>query len=412
MSSTALLWILATLGCITMHAFFTMVEMACVSFNKVRLEYFVAQKNRRAIWLNQLLQNPARLFGTTLLGVNVALQVGSECSRQVYEALNFHPDLAPITQVLIVLILAELSPMFAARRYPEHVAMLGVPIIYACSRVTKPIVWAIGKLSHMVNRLIGGRDVGSARFLSREELQNILQVNEDTDEGQELDVVVGNIFSLRRKTARQVMEPLGSVQMLPSNCSVGHMRQILRHAYYPYLPVYHRSTRNIVKIAYPRDLLNTPDNEEVRGHARPPWFVSQHTRVVEILQQFRQNKQSIAIVLDEKGLAVGILALDDILDEIFGEQEFRLADAIRHRRRSHRVIERAFPGTLRIEEFNKRYEANLESHGVDTIAQLMTKLLGHHPETGESIRVGDFQLTADETSLMGAKVVTIKTLIH
>jgi len=106
-----------------------MVEMACVSFNKVRLHYYVNQGNRRAIWLNYLLQHPFRLFGTTLIGVNVAMVVGSECSREFHSALGLSPDLAPLSQVIIVVIFAELAPMFAARHYAEHVAMLGAPPI-------------------------------------------------------------------------------------------------------------------------------------------------------------------------------------------------------------------------------------------------------------------------------------------
>ena len=405
-----LFWVLATIACLMIHAFFTMVEMATVSFNKVRLEYYVAQGRQRAIWLSDLLKNPARLFGTTLLGVNIALQVGSECSRQVYESLSLPPDLSAVTQVVLVLLFAELSPMFAARRYPEHVAKLGVPIVYACSRIAMPLIWAIGVLSRLINRLIGEPNVGTDTFLGRDELQSMLEENDEGEPTEDLDVVVGNIFSLRRKTAKQVMEPLNMVQMVDASCTVGHMRQLLRHAYFPYLPVYQGSRRNVVKIAYPRDLINTRDDALVRSSARAPWFLAQHTKILEILQQFRRNKQSVAVVLDHKGLAVGILTLDDILDEIFGEREYRLAQAIRRRPRTKRFIERSFPGHMSIEDFNRRYEAKLEHRGVGTLAQLMTKVLGHHPEKGENIRVQEFLLTAEETSLLGAKVISIRSV--
>ena len=101
-----------------------MIEMACVSFNKVRLEYYVSKGKKRALWLSFLLHHPAYLFGTTLIGVNVALIIGSECARRFYAALGLNPDLAALTQILLVLIFAEISPMFAGRRYAEHVASL------------------------------------------------------------------------------------------------------------------------------------------------------------------------------------------------------------------------------------------------------------------------------------------------
>ena len=118
---------------LVIQGFYSMLEMACVSFNRVRLQYYVSQKNRRAMWLSYLLNNPTRLFGTTLIGVNTAMQFGSECARRFYASLHVSPDWAPLSQVIIVLIFAELAPMFAARRFAENVAMLGIPIIYITS---------------------------------------------------------------------------------------------------------------------------------------------------------------------------------------------------------------------------------------------------------------------------------------
>src|SRR5580658_9565833 len=111
--------------CLIVQGFFAMIEMACVSFNKVRLQYYVSKGKKRALWLSFLLHHPAYLFGTTLIGVNTALVIGSEYSRRFYDAMGLSPDLAPLSQIVIVLIFAEISPMFAGRRYAEHVAMLG-----------------------------------------------------------------------------------------------------------------------------------------------------------------------------------------------------------------------------------------------------------------------------------------------
>jgi len=97
-------FLLLTLGAILIHGCFSMLEMAAVSFNKVRLQYFVSLGNRRAIWLMRLLQNPTLLFGTTLICVNTAMQFGSECSRRFYMALDLSPDLAPLSQIILVLL--------------------------------------------------------------------------------------------------------------------------------------------------------------------------------------------------------------------------------------------------------------------------------------------------------------------
>ena len=142
MSTVAILWALLTLFCIMTEGFYSSLEMALVSFNKVRLQYYIGKGNQRAKWINWLLHHPSRLFGTTLLGVNIAMQLGSECSRRLYTAMDLQADLAPLTQVFLVLIFAELAPIFAARRYSEHMSLLGVPLIYISARVMAPVIWA------------------------------------------------------------------------------------------------------------------------------------------------------------------------------------------------------------------------------------------------------------------------------
>ena len=127
MFSVAMMWLLFNILSIVFLAFFSMAEMACISFNKIRMQFYVAQGSKRAKWLYALMQNPSRLFGTTLIGVNIATFVGSECARQFHSAIGLDPDLAPLSQVIIVIIFGELAPQFAARSYPENVAMLGAP---------------------------------------------------------------------------------------------------------------------------------------------------------------------------------------------------------------------------------------------------------------------------------------------
>src|ERR1700722_3738597 len=98
MSLTAFSWFLLNILTIILLGFYSMQEMASVSFNRLRLQYYVSKGIKRAIWVQSLLQNPARLFGTTLISVNIAMFIGSECARRTYAALGLNPDWAPLTQ--------------------------------------------------------------------------------------------------------------------------------------------------------------------------------------------------------------------------------------------------------------------------------------------------------------------------
>jgi CBS domain containing-hemolysin-like protein len=413
--SAALLWFVLTIGSILALAFFSMTEMACVSFNKIRLQYYVGEGNKHAILLNNILKNPSLLFGSTLVGVNVALVFGSEFARQFYSSIGISPDLAPLTQVAMVVIFGELAPMFAARRYNEHVALLGIPLLSAWAKLMTPVLWIISGITSIVDKLLGTSHKHDANFfISREELQKIIEGEEDVipSGNREFNTLVTNIFNVRPKTANSVMSPIDQIAMIPSNCTIGELRQFLFKKARPFVPVYHKTLHNIIGIAFPRDLLREPDNHKVRDSIRQPWFITQSTPILTILKQFRRNNQTVAVVLNEKGNAVGILTLEDIIDEIFGNVNLGYDSSFTLKSENLLLIEKTFPGSLKIADFNRMYHVNLEGQGTETLAELMTKVLGHQPEEGETAYIPPFELTVKETTLLEIKSVTIKTRVQ
>ncbi|MBI2810756.1 MAG: HlyC/CorC family transporter [Candidatus Melainabacteria bacterium] len=390
-----------------------MVEMACVSFNKVRLQYYVSKGNKRAQWLSYLLHHPALLFGTTLIGVNTSLVVGSECARRFYDSLGVSPDWAPLSQIFLVIIFAEIAPMFAGRRYAEHVAMLGIPILFFFSIVLRPIIWLLDLLCRGVSRLIG-KPVAAGVYLSREELQNVIEEREETltsePPKQEFNTVIANIFTLKNRTAKDLMQPLTHVPLVPSFCTVAEMREVVHDRHTPYLPIYHRNPQNIVAIAYPRDLLRLSGNKRIKEYARQPWFITEQSSILQILRQFRRNNQSLAVVLNDKGLATGILTLDEVIDEIFGRSDEWMSFEEMVPRAYHIHVDRSFPGDTRLEDFNKEFNVRLAFEDAETLEELMTKAIGHPPSRGESVRVDQFELTVEEASLLGAKEILVRTV--
>ncbi len=406
-------WFLFLTGaCIVLQGFFAMLEMAAVSFNKVRLQYYVSREKSQAIWLSYLLHHPALLFGTTLVMVNTSLLVGSESARRFYDAVGLSPDWAPLSQVFLVLIFAEIAPMFAGRRYAEHAAMIGVPILYFFSMVLKPFIYLLDLLCKWINRLFGTY-VESGVYLTREELQNMIEEREETAADSKQDpfgAVVSRIFLLKNKTAKELMIPLDGVKMIPTSLSIGDLREILRVNYSPYVPLYHRTEQNIVAIAYPRDLLRLPDHKKVREAARSAWFITENNSIIEILKQFRRNNQSIAVVLNESGLAMGILTLDEIIDEIFCRSDHWMSFGEMLPRAFHIVLDRTFSGDTTLEELNTKYQVHLSFEQAETLEEVLSLSLGHPPSKGESIRIDQFELTVEEAPLIGEKMISVKTV--
>ena len=408
MENQAFFWLFCNLLSIVVLGFFSMQEMASVSFNKVRLQYYVSTGMKRAVWLNYLLQHPSRLFGTTLICVNFALVFGSECARQFHSSLGISPDLAPISQVVLVVIFGELAPMFAARHYPEHVAMLGVPIVYATAKLMTPFLWIVGWISYVCNYFVGGHETDPNIYLTQEELQKILEEKEEDEsfrsETEDFNAITANIFLLRGKDARQVMEPIGNIPCLPSNSIVEQVSILLKKVQVDYIPIYHQEVANIIGIALPRDLVRIPNTKRVRDYARSPWFVTENTNVIELLKQFRHNHESVAVILDKKGRAIGIINLDDILEEIFGKQNSKQL-------KQQVIIDKTFPGDMKVEDFNRQFGVTLSKEKELTLTELMEQELGHPPEKGDSIYFPPFELTVKESPLIGVKTILITTRI-
>ncbi len=405
-------YLVLTLLCIAIQALFSMLEMAAVSFNKLRLQYYVGLKKKRAIWLSSLLKNPTRLFGTTLIFINAALQFGSEFSRRFYDSLGLNPDLAPFTQVIVVLIFAELSPMFAARRYAENVIMLGVWILYISSKIIYPLIWLLDLICKFIHLLLGVK-TQTGLTISREELQKAIESRDDTQhfgEQKDFDVILSNIFTLKSKSAKELMEPIEKMKLISSKSSISELRKMIGLEYIPFLPIYHRVRSNIVGIAYPRDLIRHDKSSNVHTYAKSPWFISDKTPSLQLLKDFRRNNQTLAVVLNSVGVSVGILSLDTLIDEIFGQKDnwLSLGDSFPN---EHKVfLDCSFPASTLIKDINDKFHLNIQANDSHSLEDLMEEKLNSNLEEGMSIRIDHLEFTVESVSLLGAKKITLKSI--
>ncbi len=406
-------WLILTLGCILVQAFFAMMEMASVSFNKVRLQYFVSKGSKRASWLYSLLQNPPRLFGTTLFGVNFCMQVGSECSRRFYYSMGLNPDLAPLSQVIIVLIFAELTPLFAARKFSGHVIMSGIPIIYVFSKIMIPVTWSIGLISKAINFIFTGKGETHLMSVTRDELQRAVEEQSHElrpiEEDPEFNQLVNNILNLKKKMATNVMTALHQVHMASNSQTVAKVRETLDKTYHPFLPIYQKQRHNVVGIVDTRNLIRANPEDEIKKFISPPWFVVQDAPASEILNQFRHNKQKTAVVLDHQGQAIGVLTLDALIKALFGEGIEDTLPVIQTKKYS--LVDRTLPAEMPLKVFNEEFQANIELEGCSNLGELVEEILGHLPEKGELVKIGTYEMRIEDISLGNVKKVWVRSTI-
>ncbi len=397
-----------TIGAIIIQGYFAMMEMAIVSFNRVRLQYFVAKGNRKAIWLSRLLQRPTYLFGTTLIGVNFFLQLGSESARLFYSSLGLNPDYALASQIIIVVIFAELIPMFAARGHAEHVTMIGITPIYFLSKILYPFVWLLDQICKIVDWVFRSPPA-SHNYLTREELQRAIEGKDDhlfNPEAEQLDKLVQNVFELRGKSPNELMVPIQEVKMIPFNAKAIQVKEMLEKSYFPYMPLYYLREENIVGIIYSRDLLRLDDQAQIRDIAKSPWFITERNSLLQIIKQFRWNNQHLAIVLNDNGGASGILTLDAIIERIFDHRE----PSEENVSMGTIFVNRSFSAETNVADVNQLLGIDLPDDKEESLEELMTQFLGRTVQKKESVRIGNFRLTLEEVPLLADKKIRIESI--
>lgn len=380
-----------------------MMEMACVSFNRVRLQYYLTKDHKKARYINFLIRRPYRLFGTVMLGVNIALQVGSESSRNCYKALGFSPDYAPFTQIFLVVIFAELLPLTISRKVPERLALWGAPILYYSHYVFYPLIQFIGSLTEGLYYLLNIKKEKLNSTLSRDEFQKALETHH---EEQDFNVIATNIFSLSATSADQVCLPLDQVTMLPSTANVKDLRRKIKNTDMEFIPVYHKVRKNVIGIALPKDFVNKRPDDALIHNLHSPWFITAKSKLIRILKEFRDNRSSVAVVLNSSGEPMGILSLSAIFNILFNT-----TNIAQLKPKTVSVIERTFPGNTPLEDLQKELGIELTRYRVETLAQLVLQLLDTPAEIGTSVITDNLLLEVKEVSLYGIKSVSIKNLL-
>lgn len=404
----SIFWLTSTLFWTAVMSFYSMQEMACISCNKLRLDFAVAQKKKWALWLQNLLEQPSRLFFTTLVGVNVALMASSESSRRLFEAWGFDPNWAPLAEIPFVLIFGELIPMFAARVYADHTSRLGITLLYLSARVLSPIIATFEYTFRQVMRLFGKQQKeATIPFLSRDELQMLLEEHQGGFQKEQESTeskIMDNIFSLRSKRAFQLMQQLRQITCVSSRTTVEELREFVKKSKQSFFPVFHRTRQKIIGYVYPHDLLAASKNKRVEDYTEPAFFVTDEAQSLDILTKLQEEELDAAIVLNAKGEAQGIIFLEDLLDELFGDEPKKQAPHIHY-------LEKTVSADMPIQEFNEEYGTSIDPQGCKSFAELIEKFLERTPHVDDIVSLDAWEIKVIETSLFKAKTLQIRTKI-
>src|SRR3990170_4435325 len=313
------------IGCLVLlEAFFSGSEMALISCDRTKIRHLAGEGVKGARVAERLLQRPDRLLATTLVGTNLCVVISATAAtllclfllgegRQYYATLLLTP---------LLLLFGEMVPKAYFRQHADRLTPLLAPPLYVCLRLFAPLTAIVHRASTLL--LIPLRLPATARdpYISREELKLLVQegnrqANLDTEERR----MIHKIIHFSETTAKEAMTPLIEVVAVPAGASAADAAAVVSEHDVSRIPVYEERIDNIVGIVHAFDLLTADLASPLAPLIRPTYFVPETKPIDALLQEMQRGRVGMAVVVDEYGGVVGIVAIEDLLEEIVGEIE-------------------------------------------------------------------------------------------
>ncbi len=313
---------------VLISAFFAGAETGLISLNRVRLRHEVERKNRRAIILNGFVENTERLLGTTLFGTNLAnVLVGvyaSVLAVRLFHIDNFWVEFgAAFVASALLLVFGEIVPKTLFRRYAHRLCMAIADALNAMAWLCAPMVSFVGFVMWTFVRLSGQSESPKSFFVTREELKHLAKEGEaggalTADEREMID----GVFDFPYKTVDNVMLPMSRAVTVARDIPVADLFAVSQKTGFARFPV--RDGEKIVGVVNVYEVLFEHagrDGQTAEQLMQKPQFVASTERINRVLPVLRAGRHPISIVVSPEGKHVGILTIEDIVEEIVGDVE-------------------------------------------------------------------------------------------
>lgn len=412
-----------------LNGVFAAAEIAVLSVRKTRLAELTAEGRAGAAAVRWLRDEPERFLATvqvglTVIGTTAAAFGGEALAHDVGRALRGVPVIGAYASSLglvaviagisfLEIVVGELVPKSLALRSAERYALVLGPGLRAMSSVARPLVWVLTGASNMVLRLFGDRTSFTEARLSPEEIQELVEEAArvgSLDRG--ASEIASRAIDFQELRAVDVMVPRAAVVAVSRSAPREVIERLTREARFARLPVYDGSEENIVGYVTLRDLLGPAlrgDEFTLEAHLRPIKFVPGSAHAVGILKELQSDRTPLAMLVDEVGTVIGLITVEDLVEELVGEilsENDPAPVQVRREADGSYVVQGGMP----VHAVNRAIDFDLpESERYSTLAGLCIVLAGHIPGAGEVIAVpGGASLEVLEASARRVKVVRVR----
>ena len=428
-------------GIVALNAFFAAAEVALVSVRRSRLKELAAQGNVAARAALGLLARPERLLSVTQVGVTLAsLGLGWAGEDTVYHLILrlFDPLTTPSRETLvhgvsfalaflaisyIHVVVGEVVPKNLAIDKADKLALLVAPVLLVFDRISAPFVTVVEKTSAGLSRALGVRGHGGGGH-SPEELKFVVESSRRDGhlEGFAEDAIQ-KLLELQDVSTREIMTPRRAIVSVPVTASLDDLLRLTREHKYSRLPVYEEKPEHIIGILHYKDLVRAWQERKsaadrgrpavpfhLRRYLRKPLVVPETKPLSQLVGEFRKQHTHLAIVVDEFGTITGLVTLEDVMEQVFGE----IGDEhdVRRIPPAAGATMMEVDGSTSIRDLTSQYGIELPGEaGFETLAGFLLYRLGYIPAPGDSVAYGVHTFTVqsmDRNRIARVKIVAAR----
>lgn len=400
-----------------LSAFFSSSETALMAIDRYRLKHLSEQQNRGAILAQRLLENPDRLISLILLGNNFVNILITQLASLIGYKISGEIGVAIATGILtfVLLIFAEVMPKTLAVLKPERIAFPASFVYTYLMKVLWPLVWAINIFSNVLLRLFK-QDPQSVKtaLMGYEELKSLVSSGASIRKRHQ-DMLL-SVLSLNTATVEDIMIPRSDIVGIDLNDDWNKIEEQVLRSHFTRLLVYRDSLDNVLGFVHLRNLLaifreGKLELKRLEQAVRPTYFTPEFTSLAQQLLNFQQEKRRISLVVDEYGEILGLVTLEDILEEIVGE--FSTAPSSQTKQITFKDDGRAWmEGSIHVREVNKQLNINLPITQGKTMNGLILEYLEAIPVSNLSIMINGYPIEICKTQNNAVKTLLISVKKH
>ena len=312
---------------IALSAFFSSAETALTTVSKFSLRSLADNGNKRASRVLKVTENSGKLISTILIGNNIVnISASSLTTTFVTKAFGSSAvGIATGALTLIVLLFGEITPKTLAQRYNLKISLLYIDIIQFLMIVLTPVIFIVNKIADFIFWIIRLDKDGGNQKMTEDELISMVNVSEEEGviEDKEKEMIT-NVVDFGDSIARDVMIPRADMTIASVDMAYDDLLKLYMEVPYTRIPVYEDSRDNVIGILHVKDLFfykatHDINNFSVRNIMRKPLYVYEYQKTNDLLHSMKSDSNTMAIVLDEYGICIGLITIEDLIEEIIGD---------------------------------------------------------------------------------------------